>query len=72
MRLSNCKIPGKNSYFIGVTKDLNEKGVKAGDLVKAINPILNGRGGGKPDIAQGGAPTLDAIEDAKEAVKAKL
>ena len=63
---------GKNSYFIGVTKDLNEKGVKAGDLVKAINPILNGRGGGKPDIAQGGAPTLDAIEDAKAAVKAKL
>ncbi|WP_408609978.1 DHHA1 domain-containing protein [Intestinibaculum porci] len=34
--------------------------------------MLNGRGGGKPDIAQGGAPTLDAIEDAKEAVKAKL
>ena len=63
---------GKNSYFVGVTKDLNGKGIKAGDLVKTINPILNGRGGGKPDIAQGGAPTLDAIEEAKAAIKAKL
>lgn len=42
------------SYFVGVTKDLVNKGIKAGDLVKAINQAVDGRGGGKPDFAQGG------------------
>lgn len=62
---------GKNSYFVGVTKDLTSQ-YKAGVLVKAMNEVLNGRGGGKPDFAQGGAPTLDKIEEAITAVKSKL
>jgi alanyl-tRNA synthetase len=62
----------KNSYFVGVTKDLNEKGIKAGDLVKSINAVMNGRGGGKPDIAQGGAPTLDGVKEAIELIKSNL
>ena len=44
----------KLSYFVAVTKDLVSKGIKAGDLVKAINAVCEGRGGGKPDFAQGG------------------
>ena len=62
---------GKNSYFVGVTKDLTSQ-YKAGVLVKAMNEVLDGRGGGKPDFAQGGAPTLDKIEEAITAVKSKL
>lgn len=31
-----------------------EGGLKAGDLVKNISSALNGRGGGRPDFAQGG------------------
>lgn len=63
---------GKNSYFVGVTKDLNGKGIKAGDLVKAINGVLEGHGGGKPDIAQGGAASLDKINEAIELIKSML
>lgn len=44
----------KMAYFVAVTKDLIAKGIKAGDLVKAINVATEGRGGGKPDLAQGG------------------
>ena len=62
---------GKNSYFVGVTKDLTSK-YKAGVLVKAMNEVLDGRGGGKPDFAQGGAPTLDKIDEAIAAIKSKL
>lgn len=62
---------GKNSYFVGITKDLTNT-YKAGVLVKAMNEVLNGRGGGKPDFAQGGAPTLDKIDEAVAAVKSKL
>ena len=62
---------GKNSYYVGVTKDLTKE-LKAGDLVKAINPILNGRGGGKPDMAQGGCENLDKINEAVELIKSKM
>lgn len=44
----------KLSYFVAVTKDFVAKGIKAGDLVKKMNAVCDGRGGGKPDFAQGG------------------
>ncbi len=44
---------GKASIAIGVTKNLTQK-VKAGDLMKYIAGLLGGRGGGRPDFAQGG------------------
>ena len=49
----------KLSYFVAVTKDLTAKGIKAGDLVKAVNAVCEGRGGGKPDFAQGGSKCID-------------
>ena len=30
------------------------RGIKAGDIIKAIAPICGGKGGGKPDSAMGG------------------
>ncbi len=37
-----------------MTKDMNGKGLKAGDLIKAIAPKVGGGGGGRPDMAQAG------------------
>ena len=43
------------SRFLAVCgKDAVAKGVKAGDIIKAIAPICGGKGGGKPDSAMGG------------------
>lgn len=52
----------KASYFVGVTKDLTASGYRAGTIVKAINALTNGRGGGKPDFAQGGTADEKALD----------
>ncbi|OSM06141.1 alanine--tRNA ligase [Magnetofaba australis] len=43
----------KVALIAGVTKDLTGK-VKAGDLMKFAAPHVGGKGGGRPDMAQGG------------------
>lgn len=45
---------GNAIFLAGVTKDLTEKGLKAGDLVKEAAAIAGGNGGGRPDFAQAG------------------
>ena len=39
------------------------KGVRAGDLIKEIAPIVGGKGGGRPDMAQGGGDDPAAISE---------
>lgn len=62
-------VPGHEKFPLvaGVTKDLTGK-VKAGDLLKMVAEQVGGRGGGRPDFAQGGgsepanlAAALDSI-----------
>ena len=43
-------------------------GIKAGDIIKAIAPIVGGKGGGKPDSAMGGGTNLLKVDDALAAV----
>jgi alanyl-tRNA synthetase len=45
---------GAASLIAALTPDLVKKGLKAGDVVKQIAPIIGGGGGGKPDLAQAG------------------
>ncbi|MGH1730965.1 alanine--tRNA ligase [Enterococcus faecalis] len=47
-----------------MTKDMNGKGLKAGDLIKAIAPKVGGGGGGRPDMAQAGGKNPAGIADA--------
>jgi len=60
---------GKVTLVVGVTKDLMGK-VKAGDIVKEIAPYVDGRGGGKPDMAQAGGQKPEGIKDALAAFEA--
>tara|TARA_B110000196_G_C21011935_1_gene598358 strand:- start:6 stop:1031 length:1026 start_codon:yes stop_codon:yes gene_type:complete len=53
----------KAQLLIGVSDDLIDKGIHAGNLVKEGSKILGGGGGGKPTFAQGGG---DDIKQAKE------
>jgi alanyl-tRNA synthetase len=60
---------GKVTLLAGVTKDLIGK-VKAGDIVKECAPYVDGRGGGKPEMAQAGGKNAAGIPQALEAFKA--
>ena len=66
---------GKVTLLAGVTDDLIKK-LKAGDIVKTIAPIVDGGGGGKPQMAQAGgknpAKIDDALARARELIKAAL
>jgi alanyl-tRNA synthetase len=43
------------------------RGLKAGDVMKAMLPAIGGKGGGKPTLARGGGPEVDGIGAALEA-----
>ncbi len=62
----------KATYYVCVSQDLNQKGIKAGDLVKVACQVSNGRGGGKPDFAQGGTKELSLVNQGVEAIKKQL
>ena len=63
---------GKATVVVGVTDDLTAR-FKAGDLVtKAVQAVGGAKGGGRPDMAQGGGPDGDKAADAIAAVKAAL
>lgn len=54
---------GKVTLLAGVTKDLIGK-AKAGDAVKECAPYVDGRGGGKPEMAQAGGQKPEGIDEA--------
>ena len=60
---------GKVSLLAAMTKESNEAGLKAGDLIKAIAPKVGGGGGGRPDMAQAGGKNPAGIPDALKAAK---
>ena len=60
---------GKVSLLAVCGKDAIAKGVKAGDIIKAIAPIVGGRGGGKPDSAMGGGTDVTKVSEALAAVE---
>lgn len=62
---------GKIALVAGVTKDATAK-VKAGDLVKHVASQIGGKGGGRPDMAQGGGTDISALPAAMDSVEAWL
>ena len=59
-------------FVSAVTKDLVERGVHAGNMVKEAAVIAGGGGGGRPDFAQAGGKNPGKIDEAIEAVKKQL
>ena len=55
---------GKASLIAVVTDDLIQRGVKAGNIVKAVAELLGGGGGGRPHLAQAGGRHPEMMSDA--------
>ncbi|WP_439032814.1 alanine--tRNA ligase [Gordonia terrae] len=56
----DAKVP----FVIATTAAARDAGIKAGDLVKEVAPLVGGRGGGKPDLAQGSGTDPAGIDAA--------
>lgn len=54
---------GKVNLIVAVSKELTDR-IKAGDIIKQVAQVLGGKGGGKPDMAQGGGTQIENINEA--------
>ncbi|MFH0983192.1 MAG: alanine--tRNA ligase [Planctomycetota bacterium] len=67
---------GKVTLLAGMSREAVARGLKAGDLIKEIAPLVGGKGGGRPDMAQGGgnnpAKLSAALDAARAWVRGKL
>jgi len=55
---------GQASIIAAAPKNANEHGLKAGDWVRAVAQVMGGKGGGRPDAAQGAGRDLSKLRDA--------
>ncbi|MEC9465695.1 MAG: alanine--tRNA ligase [Myxococcota bacterium] len=62
---------GRASLLIAVSKDLTSE-FRAGDLMRELAPHIDGKGGGKPELAQGGGTNPDGFAALFDALKARL
>ncbi len=57
-------LDGKITFVAMATKEAVAAGVHCGNIIKELTAICGGRGGGKPDMAQGGGTDVMKIDDA--------
>lgn len=62
---------GSHPIIVSVSKDITGE-TKAGDLLREVAGVMGGKGGGRPDFAQGAAPNRASLEDAFSKVKSLL
>jgi len=67
---------GKVTLLAGVTDDLVKKGLRAGEIVRQIAPIVDGGGGGRDQMARAGGKNPkkinNALKKAAELIKEEL
>jgi alanyl-tRNA synthetase len=59
----------KVSFVVATTAAARDRGLAAGKLVPAFAPAVGGRGGGKPDLAQGGGSDPSGVPAALDALR---
>lgn len=55
---------GKITFIAMASKEAVELGIHCGKIIKEVTAVAGGRGGGKPDMAQGGGADADKIDNA--------
>jgi alanyl-tRNA synthetase len=64
-------VDGKVTLLTAVTKDLVDR-IPATALIAKLGPIIGGKGGGKPDLAQAGGKDPDKLDEALQTATAAL
>lgn len=59
----------KVSLIVAASDDAIKSGIKAGDLIKAIAPLVGGGGGGRPNLAQAGGKKPEGLPEALKAAE---
>jgi alanyl-tRNA synthetase len=60
---------GKVSVVAAVNDEARARGVSANELVRAVGPLVGGKGGGKDDVAQGGGTDPSQVDAALRQVE---
>jgi alanyl-tRNA synthetase len=55
-----------------VSPTVVERGVKAGDIVRAAAPVMGGGGGGRDTLAQAGGRDPDKLDEALATARAEI
>ncbi|GAB6985927.1 alanine--tRNA ligase [Nocardioides pyridinolyticus] len=63
---------GKVSVVAALNEEAQARGLSANDLVRAVGPLVGGKGGGKADVAQGGGTDAARIDEALAVVTAEV
>src|SRR5262245_35783700 len=63
---------GKVTIVAGLTRDLVDRKLSAGEWIKSAAAAVGGRGGGKPDMAQAGGKLPEKVGDALAAARASI
>ena len=64
-----AEVDGKVKITAGVAKAIS-KDYPAGKLIQHLTALADGRGGGRPDMAEGGIPNISDLDKCFEAVEA--
>lgn len=60
-----ASVSGEKLSFVSmVTKDLLEKGIHAGNIIREVAKATGGGGGGRPDMAQAGGKDISKVDEA--------
>ena len=54
----------KVNFVVTATQDAIEKGIHSGNIVREVAKIANGKGGGRPNMAQAGATDVSKVDEA--------
>ena len=63
---------GGYPIVVSASKEANNKGLLAGNIVKQVAMTLGGSGGGRPDMASGACRNIDKIDEALNLVKGMI
>jgi alanyl-tRNA synthetase len=61
-------LEGKPALLAMVTPDVVGQGVRAGDIIREVAPHIEGRGGGRPELAEAGGKDPSGLDRALNAV----